>query len=72
MTIKLGVREGALSAVVFSAAKEVGWVPTPDSPVMQTAGWLHLPWPTILAGGESAMPVARRRTIRPSSPSRLL
>jgi hypothetical protein len=41
---------GGRSAVVYAAARDLGWAPTPDSPVMQTAGWLQLPWAAVLTG----------------------
>ncbi len=42
---------GGRSNVVESAAKKMGIAPKSDSAMMQTAGWLGLPWPSILVGG---------------------
>lgn len=48
---------GGRAAVAETAAIQVGQVPAPDSPFKQTAGWLHLPWTTILTGKDTPISV---------------
>jgi hypothetical protein len=45
---------GGRSGVVYASADKLGVQPTSDSAMMQTAGWLGLPWPSILVGGGDA------------------
>ncbi len=49
---------GGRSAVVYAASiKAAEQVPAPDSPLLRTAGWLHLPWTAILTGQDAAIPM---------------
>ncbi len=48
---------GGQATVAQAAAIKVGQVPAADSPLMHTAGWLHLPWTAILSGHDAGISV---------------
>jgi hypothetical protein len=52
--VDLGGRAAVVDRAVIRLRNEV---PSPNSPFMQTAGWLQLPWTSILAGTESTFSV---------------
>lgn len=53
------VVDGAIRpAAVAAAADRSGRPIAPGSPLDRLGGWLQLPWPAILLGGESALPGA--------------